>query len=176
MIPFYRYYQETSGYIKSGTFKWEPDLGDPNFLFDNWTDYHAQVCLSSSAYKEMPIKTPEDGTSTLYSFEDDKNVTINKYIVTQGVPTSFRAKTHGGLTKLLADSYYFWNFGDGIRYFSKKEHDEWVTHRFYKLGKSYLTSIVLSEEIRVGISIGGSFGPYYNPANQGFFPIGGGIR
>ena len=85
-----------------------------------------------------------------------KRSQVKQITVSQNVPFTFKAKTHGGLTDLLSDSYYFWSFGDGIRRFNKKGDDEAASHTYLRLGEYTLSSIVYSEEWSIGISIGTS--------------------
>lgn len=153
-----KYYQETDKFVESGTFGWEPTIEEIAFGYSryDWSEKHKDVCSNTSAYKEMPITTAASGYDTHYSFMSGKSSQVKRITVSQNVPFTFKAKTHGGLTDLLSDSYYFWSFGDGIRRFNKKGDDESASHTYMRLGEYSLSSIVYSEEWSIGISVGTS--------------------
>lgn len=140
-------YENNLSYLDTGILGYEPtfqELYNSSMFYTNasWSSQHTNICAGTNAHKELPIR----------NYQSDPT----KLIVNQGVPFSFRAKSHGGLTKQMTKSFYFWNFGDGIRRFNKKSHNEYASHVYNFLGSYTLSSIVYSTELRIGISFGGT--------------------
>lgn len=157
---FYKLHVNNSSYIDTGTYGYEPNITLDGLIHmgtQKWSSVHPSVCSNTGAYRQMPIR----------NYQSDPS----KFIVNQGVPFDFRAKSHGGLTKHLVKSYYFWNFGDGIRRFNKNKHDEGASHTYYQLGSYTLSSLVYSTEFTFGISIGGTTNADFSYNNSAIKPL-----
>ena len=126
-----------------------------NYGYGTFADGFISTCGGSRAYKNMPIVNSTPTYKSTYSIENNKDYSSKVITAYQGVPIRISAYRHGGLTKILADSFYYWEFGDGIRAFSDKAHDSDVEYAFNDLGEYLVKSFVLSEEFNVGIGIGG---------------------
>ncbi len=146
------YYEDASLWVEQGRYKYEPAIVDFSGNSISWSDYHGATCPDSSAYKEMPITNAYQNTAVLPT-NKGKNYIIKSLTLNQNVPFRFTARKHGGLTDLLSDSFYFWNFGDGMRRFNKKGDDYDAEHAYPFLGNYKLSSIVYSEEMNLGIQI-----------------------
>ncbi len=164
-------YEDNSRYTETGYYGFEPTFSDPyNRIFlQPWSDVHKKTCADSSAYKEMSILGTPDGYTNFASLSGNVK-TMKSFKVNQGVPFNFSAKRHGSLTRWLRDTFYFWSFGDGIRYLNKKEQVNDVGHSWKQLGKYTLSSLVYTEDKILGFSIGidvdGDFG--YIDSGWGF--------
>ncbi|MDO6842070.1 hypothetical protein Q4602_21545 [Paraglaciecola chathamensis] len=115
----------------------------------SWSNYHQEMCSQTSAFQKMPITSAPDG------YTNYNNRQIKKFTVNQNVPVEFRAKTHGGLTDYLTDSFYYWSFGDGMRQLGTQGDIEWAKHSYPFKGRYTLTSMVYTEEFYIGINVGG---------------------
>ncbi len=164
-------YEDNSRYTETGYYGFEPTFSDPyNRIFlQPWSDVHKKTCADSSAYKEMSILGTPDGYTNFASLSGNVK-TMKSFKVNQGVPFNFSAKRHGSLTRWLRDTFYFWSFGDGIRYLNKKEQVNDVGHSWKQLGKYTLSSLVYTEDKILGFSFGidvdGDFG--YIDSSWGF--------
>ncbi len=126
-----------------------------------WSEVNKKSCSDSTAYKDLSILGTPDGYTNFPSFSGNVE-TMKSFKVNQGVPFNFKANRHGRLTRWFRDSFYFWSFGDGIRYLNKKPQVHEVGHSWNQLGKHTLSSLVYSEDNVLGFSfnidIDGDFG------------------
>ena len=150
--PYKKYFKDTSTFIDSGTYLSEPVINLSHF--EKWSDYHQRTCPDSRVFKKMPITNSPNGYSH-YKTYGGKSVKVKNLTVNQNVPYRFKAKKHGGLSNYMSDSFYFWNFGDGMRRFNKKGDDYSTSYSYPFIGSYVLSSIVYSEEWTIGIQVSG---------------------
>ena len=148
------HYYETNRFVEAGKLGWEPTVTDASGIRKSWSNAHFDTCTATNAFQKMPITGTPDGYSDVYTPTGTK--TIKRFTVQKGVPHRFTAKTHGGLTDLMSDSFYFFSFGDGIRQYNKKGDDEGAEHVYHGMGTYTLSSLVYTEEWSIFFGISGS--------------------
>ena len=165
-----KYFDENSAFINSGTFLTEPVFNvyagtglstspNPMGYLTHWTDSFVRLCSGSSAYRKMPLYgTPDSWVNYTDMFNGGVKRSIKSFIVNQNVPFRFSAKKHGGLSKRLKDSVYYWSFGDGMRTFNKRKDVNGVTHTYPFRGSYSVSSMVYSKGFNFLIQIGSSNG------------------
>ncbi|GAA81591.1 hypothetical protein EU508_13025 [Pseudoalteromonas fuliginea] len=149
------YYNTDGPVTMMGWYKQFDYGGMFDYGYGTFADGFISTCGGSRAYKDMPIVNSTSAYKSTYSIENQEDYLAKVITAYKGVPIRLSAYRHGGATKLLADSFYYWEFGDGIRAFSDKAHDNDVEYSFNETGEYLVKSFVLSEEFNIGIGIGG---------------------
>ena len=165
-----KYFDENSAFINSGTFLTEPNFNlyagtglpiypDSRGYLASWSSGFSRLCSGSSAYRDMPLYgTPDSWNTYRDIFNGGVQRSIKAFIVNQNVPFRFSAKKHGGLSKHIYDSVYYWSFGDGMRTFNKRKDDHDATHSYPFRGNYSVSSMVYSKSFNFLVQVGSSNG------------------
>ena len=165
-----KYFDENSAFINSGSFLTEPNFNlyagtglpiypDSRGYLASWSSGFSRLCSGSSAYRDMPLYgTPDSWNTYRDIFNGGVQRSIKAFIVNQNVPFRFSAKKHGGLSKHIYDSVYYWSFGDGMRTFNKRKDDHDATHSYPFRGNYSVSSMVYSKSFNFLVQVGSSNG------------------